>query len=161
MNDVHVGSVEIGIAHEGKYGFYCVDKETWNKIKVIRKHFYRALTKAHAWQRYYSKAKHNRKGIAPELSPVDLVFCEQLPTFEYVRTPWFPKKYLQTQKNHETYLNVDIRIVEIMEVARMNWATKEVAEKFSLTKVQLDSGHMCGMGYYVNMMYDKITQASR
>lgn len=160
MNDVTVGSVEIGIAHEGKYGFYCVDKTLWIKIKYIRKYYQEALRHAHSWQRYYSKAKHNRRGSTPELSLRDLVYCELASTTQYVRKLWFPKKYLQTQRNHESFLELDIRIQEIYNIARIPYKTEEEAKKYSVTKVQLDIGRFAGIGYYVDMMYKKLIEAS-
>ena len=154
------GSVEIGQSFEGKYGFYCVDKATWIKIKYIRKYYQEALRRAHAWQRYYAKAKHNRKGSIPVLTPRDLVYCEYHQCRVYNRVPWFPKKTLWTQDNHENYLTVDIRIEEIYSKCRIPYKEKESAEKYSLTKVQLDSGHYCGIEYYVNIMYKKLLEAS-
>jgi hypothetical protein len=136
---------------QGKYGFYCVDKSTWIKIKYIRKCFFEALKKAHAWQRYYSKQIQNRKGCAPVLTLQDLVFCK----YE-ISSPWSAYKFLFTQKNHDKDLVVDIRILQIYNICRIPYKEKQTTEQYSMTPVQLNYINNCDMVSYVDHMFDKL-----
>lgn len=61
---------------QGVYGYYPCDKETFLKIKKIRKYYYEALPKAASFFRWARKSSRNRKGSEPQ---VPSLFCEILP----------------------------------------------------------------------------------
>ena len=68
---LEIVSVPVGLRHvyEGRWGWYSVDKPTFEVLRVYYKRLWKAVPRAAAWLRWINKAPKHRRGPQPFLDP--------------------------------------------------------------------------------------------
>lgn len=96
---------------QSKWGFHAIDRETFLKIKRLKKEYYKAQRQAATWFRWARKLPKNRKGQnEPSVSPV---FCSFVPTSSSKN--WNPldnhkKHYIDEMSNYEYIIPATYRV---------------------------------------------------
>src|SRR5262245_19500805 len=58
------------VAHRGRWGYYPCPYELYRKLKRLNLLALHARRRSAAWERWYRKLPHNRKGQEPVLPPI-------------------------------------------------------------------------------------------
>lgn len=128
------------IAHQGKWGWYPCDRETYLKLKKINKAYEEGLRQRAAWCRWAAKLPHNRvirrwkRNEKGQRIGCEIVGPAPEPKMNALMT--------EIQKNPYAYLDASRKVIDITaeyRKTRMPAASQESVQSLSLTPEQIES----------------------
>jgi hypothetical protein len=94
---------------QSRWGFHPCDNQTFEKLKVLHKHYWQTLYAFHRWHRWWRKLPENRPGPEPPVCPlfvIDQPWCKSVTTHGVAGFKLYPRTV------------VDHEVVALFQTAR-------------------------------------------